>query len=277
MRGLSGIVATAEQKVAQSEGQLNILSLELQHISAKAARAARLAPTEHASDVIAGHARGLRRAAPVQRPVIQYRLMAAFKLLGDAYQDAMHDRVLEICPTPAQAGLATMVLLRLIRHVGLSGDHTSSLSEVTMDALATQCKITAPQLSKSLRYLEAAGAISRQRIGRKAAIHLTPEGVYRGTRTAHAGAVLRFHQLVNGIDDDSDVAEAWDPDADGDDICASDAPAAQPVRQPFIPHVVDRRTEEVNRRLRNVLPSMQDAEEDRIRRSMARGHNRRSD
>ena len=112
--------------------------------------------------------------------------------VAHAYHDTVRDRLIASGATPAERGVAQIVLAEVLRWLGWQTyECTRSASDI-----AQQAGLGTKAVSDALALLERVGAITRVKRGRTKIITVTPEGAYRGDINHHAEAVDRYRSDV---------------------------------------------------------------------------------
>lgn len=117
--------------------------------------------------------------------------------VSNEYWDTIRQRLHDLPNlTSARRTNALAVLAEVIRHIGWR----TSRSSITAAEIARHLKMQPADVSRALKLLEEVGAIHRVQgqSGREKAIHLNPEGVYRGPVGVgeHSQAVDNFAKVV---------------------------------------------------------------------------------
>lgn len=161
-------------------------------------QAALLADQEALTESDPGRAVKARAASATLKELARRPERTAYNFFGGNvtvahdYHDAVRDRLIASGASPAERGVAHMVLAEVIRWLGWqSFECTRSAAEI-----ATRTGLHPAVVSEAVRRLESVGAIGRIKRGRTKVITITPEGVFRGNVNHHAEAVDRYNAEV---------------------------------------------------------------------------------
>jgi DNA-binding transcriptional ArsR family regulator len=155
---------------------------------------AALAESDPARAEKAREASGTLKAL-ARKPQVQFDFFEGNVTMGYEYHDAIRSRLIATGATPAERGVAHMVLSEVIRWLGWQSYECSR----TAAEIGASLGLHKVVVSEALALLEGVGAITRIKRGRTKAITVTPEGAYRGNVQHHAEVVDRYRAKVTPL------------------------------------------------------------------------------
>jgi hypothetical protein len=138
--------------------------------------------------------------ALARKPPSHFDIFEGNVTMGYEYHDAVRSRLLATGATPAERGVAHMVLSEIVRWLNWE-DHKCSHTAAEIGASLGLHKMV---VSEALALLESIGAITRIKRGRSKVITVTPEGAYRGNMANHAEVMGRYRGEVVALHPASD-------------------------------------------------------------------------
>jgi hypothetical protein len=130
-----------------------------------------------------------------QPGIIEYDFFKGNVSMAFEFHDAVRERLNASGATPAERGMASLVLMEIFRWLSF-GPVDAHVCKKTAAELAILLGIKRSNIARTLKLLEEVSAITRVQRGRTKIITVTPEGAYRGDIKRHAEAVDQYRAEV---------------------------------------------------------------------------------